>query len=434
MAGDVLGIYGVWVFSLWFYQLVGVDVHLHSLRFYSRLWPIGIAFVVLNAALRLYQGHVFSPAAPVSPVEELRRLVLSSAVVHLGLIAALVFAFQTTDHYSRAVIAIAGSLTGFAVQSLREIVRWGLKRLRIGQIPVVLLGSGALVERLRETLSKDAYTGFRVVDGDPAQHVDVALVCQDAQGFQSGFESLFRRYTHVEYVPGSETVPLSGARAMAFDGIGVLELVNRRRMRSLRVEKWLVDKLLTLLAVAFLSPFFVIVPILIKLTSRGPVFYRQKRLGREGREIRVWKFRSMYADADARLKRILAEDPQRAAEWASSFKLRDDPRVTPLGRFLRKTSIDEFPQLFNVLSGDMALVGPRPIVEAEVKHYGSAYGVFSSVKPGITGLWQVSGRSDADYARRVALDTQYVLNWSPWLDLWILKKTVFAVLFMRGAC
>ena len=142
----------------------------------------------------------------------------------------------------------------------------------------------------------------------------------------------------------------------------------------------------------------------------------------------------MYADADARLAQILADDPAKKAEWEANFNLTDDPRVTPLGRLLRKTSIDEFPQLFNVFCGDMALVGPRPIVEKEIPLYGAAYPTFASVEPGITGLWQASGRSDTDYAHRVALDTYYVLNWSPWLDLWIMKKTIRAVLFMRGAC
>ena len=137
--------------------------------------------------------------------------------------------------------------------------------------------------------------------------------------------------------------------------------------------------------------------------------------------------------ADSRLKAILARSPAAAKEWESSFKLSHDPRVTPFGRLLRKTSLDELPQLFNVFSGDMALVGPRPIVDDEVRQYGNAYRAFSSVRPGITGLWQVSGRSDTDYDRRVALDTYYVLNWSPWLDMWILLRTVFAVLFMRGA-
>lgn len=218
-----------------------------------------------------------------------------------------------------------------------------------------------------------------------------------------------------------------------FDGIGGVEMVNQRHFRVLRLEKHVLDKAFAVFAFILLSPFFVVIPVLVKLTSRGPVFYRQNRLGKRGRPIRVWKFRSMYVDADARLKAILESDPARKAEWEANFKLADDPRVTPLGKFLRKTSIDEFPQLFNVFAGDMALVGPRPIVEGEVAHYGSSYDTFASVKPGITGLWQASGRSDTDYARRVALDVHYVLNWSPWMDIWILFRTVSAVLFMRGA-
>ena len=189
-----------------------------------------------------------------------------------------------------------------------------------------------------------------------------------------------------------------------------------------------------IIAFALLSPFFIAIPLLIKLTSKGPVFYRQRRLGQYGKEIRVWKFRSMFADADARLKKILAEDPAAAAEWKANFKLAHDPRITPLGNILRKTSIDELPQLFNVFTGDMSLVGPRPIVKDEVAYYGSSYRLFSSVPPGVTGLWQASGRSDTDYARRVALDVHYVLNWSPWLDIWIIIKTAFSVLLMRGAC
>lgn len=436
MAGDVIGIYGVWLFSLWFYRAIGLGTRLHDLAFYSRLWPIGLAFVVLNVIFRLYHGRVLSPAAPVSPIEEFRRLTLSSVLVHLGLIAVLVFAFQTTKEYSRAVICISGVLTGLAAQPVRDLARAFLRRLDVGQIPVVLLGEGELVARVRAALARDAYTGFAVLDeGSPAAGAaKVAVLCRDIRLLKFEMDELTRHYTHVEYVPSGDTFPLFGSQTATFDGLCAFEMVNQRKMRALQFEKWLLDKVLTLIVLAGLSPFFVVVPILIKLTSRGPVFYRQKRLGRDGRQIRVWKFRSMYADADERLTRILAEDPRRAKEWAASFKLRDDPRVTPLGRFLRKTSIDEFPQLLNVLAGDMALVGPRPIVEAEVGHYGSAYGIFSSVKPGITGLWQVSGRSDAGYARRVALDTQYVLNWSPWLDLWIMKKTVGAVLFMRGAC
>ena len=240
-------------------------------------------------------------------------------------------------------------------------------------------------------------------------------------------------FTYVVYLPAVRSFPIFGARAVSFDGIGGLEMVNQGRMKAKRFQKRVMDGALALVAFAAFLPAFIAIPVLIKLTSRGPVFYRQRRLGRDGREFYIWKFRSMYVDADSRLKAILARSPAAAKEWESSFKLSHDPRVTPFGRLLRKTSLDELPQLFNVFSGDMALVGPRPIVDDEVRQYGNAYRAFSSVRPGITGLWQVSGRSDTDYDRRVALDTYYVLNWSPWLDMWILLRTVFAVLFMRGA-
>lgn len=142
----------------------------------------------------------------------------------------------------------------------------------------------------------------------------------------------------------------------------------------------------------------------------------------------------MYADADKRLKKLFEENKDLASEYRECFKLKNDPRVTPFGRLLRKTSLDELPQLFNVIKREMSLVGPRPIVEEEVKYYGDNYEVFSSVKPGITGLWQASGRSDASYEERVALDIYYILNWSPWMDIWILIRSFFSVITMKGAC
>ena len=237
----------------------------------------------------------------------------------------------------------------------------------------------------------------------------------------------------MDFIPTVRAFPVFGARAVCFDGIGGLEMVNQRRMRAQRVQKWLLDRALSVVALAFALPLSVLIAAAIKLTSRGPVFYRQERLGLGGKPFRVWKFRSMAADADARLRELAAADPSLEAEWRTNFKLARDPRVTAIGRFLRRTSLDELPQLINVFRGEMALVGPRPIVTAEVPRYGEAYDTFASVRPGITGLWQVSGRSDTDYARRVALDTYYVLNWSPWMDVWILLRTVYAVLFMRGA-
>jgi undecaprenyl-phosphate galactose phosphotransferase len=174
--------------------------------------------------------------------------------------------------------------------------------------------------------------------------------------------------------------------------------------------------------------------LLIKFDSPGPVFYRHMRIGRGGRPFGVYKFRSMYRDSAKRLATILRTDPDALREWDLSFKLKNDPRITPMGAFLRRTSLDELPQIINVLRGEMSLVGPRPVVDEEItKYYGAYAEYYFLVRPGITGLWQVSGRNDVNYDMRVRLDSWYVLNWSLWLDLLMLFKTVRAVLKKEGA-
>ncbi|MCE5193104.1 sugar transferase [bacterium] len=197
--------------------------------------------------------------------------------------------------------------------------------------------------------------------------------------------------------------------------------------------KRLMDVLLATLGVVILSPLLLVLAILVKLTSPGPVLFGHKRLGEGGKPIRVFKLRSMTIDAEARLREMLDADPALRAEYEATYKLRDDPRITPLGRWLRRTSLDELPQLFNVLRGDLSLVGPRPIVADEIAKYGSASAAILRVRPGVTGLWQVSGRSDLDYAERVRLDMDYITHWNLWLDLRILAATIPAVLRRRGA-
>jgi Undecaprenyl-phosphate galactose phosphotransferase WbaP len=181
-------------------------------------------------------------------------------------------------------------------------------------------------------------------------------------------------------------------------------------------------------------PLLVLVAITIKLTSPGPIFYGQKRIGRDGKEFLAWKFRSMVNDADAFLEGYLDAHPELAAEWALKHKLASDPRITSIGKLLRRTSLDELPQIWNVLRGDMSLVGPRPVVQAELEKYGDAVELYLAVRPGITGLWQVSGRSNTSYEERVRLDEYYVRNWSVWLDIHVLGRTVKTVLKADGAC
>ncbi len=455
---DAICIAGSWVASVLFYWMLGGN---YELDWYIEFWPVVPAFLVLNAAFGLYHGSWMYPAAPLSPVEEMRKLLLSALITHLAVVTFVAMLFQTLQGYSRVVIAVAGFLTAFLAQSVRNLVRRMLYRLRIGQIPVVLAGSGETARRVAAIIADDPYTGFRIVgyfsgtgerdEGlkDPGfpylgtlkeivpeakkRDIKILLACQDERLFRCQMKEFSSWFTFVEFLPTADYFPVFGSKAVTFDGIGGLEMVNQVRKRVLRFQKWLLDFTFAVAAFVCATPLFIIIPILIKFTNKGPVFYRQERLGRHGKRFRVWKFRSMYTDADERLKRLLGENPAVAEEWNRNFKLAEDPRVTPFGRLLRKTSLDELPQLFNVLLGQMALIGPRPIVQDEVKYYGQHYDTFASVRPGVTGLWQVSGRSDTDYDRRVALDTYYVLNWSPWMDIWILIRTAWTVLLMRGA-
>lgn len=428
MLSDACCICVSWAVSVWGYQALGFGHYRYGCEFYLSLWPAAVVFLLINALFRLYQGHVFAPGAPVGPVEELRRLVGSAVVTHMGVLAALALAYQSTEHYSRVVVVLSGVLTALADQPLRNLMRAAMKKAAVGQIPVHVLGSAEEVGRIVREWAEDSYVGFASASLD--EPAEIAVLADPGT---VSIAELFGRYRQIEFASSGVALPLWGARVVSVGERGAVEVINQRKLRILRAEKRLLDGILAVFAFALTLPVSVLIALGVKLTSRGPVFYRQRRLGKMGRPIRVWKFRTMHADADRRLERMLASDPVRKAEWERNFKLTDDPRVTAFGRLLRKLSLDELPQILNVFSGEMALVGPRPIVAEEVPRYDSAYDLFSSVRPGITGLWQVSGRSDTDYPRRIALDTQYILNWSPWMDFWILMRTVGAVLLMRGA-
>lgn len=195
----------------------------------------------------------------------------------------------------------------------------------------------------------------------------------------------------------------------------------------------LVDILIAGAALIFIFPLLLVIACLCKLQDGGPVIFAQARCGRGGQFFKCLKFRSMVVDADVRLKALFDTDPAALAEWTATHKLTKDPRVTPLGDFMRKSSLDELPQLINVIRGEMSLVGPRPIVAGEIDRYGRYIADYNSVLPGITGLWQVSGRSDTDYRRRVALDVMFIRRRTLKFYLYILFMTVPAVLLRKGA-
>lgn len=200
-----------------------------------------------------------------------------------------------------------------------------------------------------------------------------------------------------------------------------------------RYLKQAFDYIMALVLIILFSPLLILLYGIIFIATRGHPLFSHERIGYRGKKFQVWKFRTMDIDADEKLRTLLQTCPESRKEWERDFKLKDDPRVTKIGHFLRKTSLDELPQLINVLYGEMSLIGPRPIVDTEIKKYGEFYDYFIAVKPGITGLWQVSGRNDLDYDERVQLDVWYVRNWSIELDIDILIKTIIVVLSRKGS-
>lgn len=239
----------------------------------------------------------------------------------------------------------------------------------------------------------------------------------------------------VSFVPELFGLPASNisARGMMEEQAVVLRVQNNLARKSNRIMKRIFDIVATVCGGILILPIIAIVAVLIYLDSPGPIVFGHKRVGQGGKEFFCYKFRSMVPNAQEALEIYLKEHPEAREEWERDFKLKDDPRVTKIGKFLRKTSLDELPQLWNVLMGDMSLVGPRPIVRDEIVKYGDYINDFYLVPPGITGVWQVSGRSDTTYEERVLMDSWYVHNWSVWIDIVYLIKTVLAVVKGKGA-
>ena len=238
--------------------------------------------------------------------------------------------------------------------------------------------------------------------------------------------------TMVSYVAGSPT--LWRRASSCLDWPGTYEGENLDRMPVVaKAIKRLIDLSFTLIGGILLLPLILLLAALIKLSSPGPIIYRQWRVGYRGRQFVCWKFRTMVCDGDRVLADYLSHDPAAREFWNRDHKLRHDPRVTRVGHLLRKTSLDELPQLWNVLRGDMSLVGPRPILPAEIPDFGNSFKAFCSVQPGITGLWQVSGRNHTTYSEHVEMDRFYAENYSLWLDIYILLLTFRVVLFRHGA-
>jgi Undecaprenyl-phosphate galactose phosphotransferase WbaP len=228
-------------------------------------------------------------------------------------------------------------------------------------------------------------------------------------------------------LPSLWTVPREVA------GMPAIGVVNRLQCGWQVIGKRLIDLAIVVLLAPLWVPLVYGLALVVRLGSKGKAFYSQQRLGLDGETFHCWKLRSMVANADEVLQKYLAENPELQAEWDRDHKLKNDPRITWIGRILRKTSLDELPQLFNVLYGEMSIVGPRPIVSAEIEKYGEVWKLYKMVTPGITGLWQVNGRNNTTYQERLDFDEYYVRNWSVWFDLYIMMCTVKVVCLREGA-
>jgi Undecaprenyl-phosphate galactose phosphotransferase WbaP len=240
-------------------------------------------------------------------------------------------------------------------------------------------------------------------------------------------------FSHLLVIPDLFGLASLGVPARDVDGILGLEVRQALLLPWPRIAKRAMDVVLTCLGGVFVLPIVLLLALLIRLDSRGSALYPQHRLGRDGRRFRALKFRTMHGDGEERLRAVLDADPRRAAEYAEFHKLSDDPRVTRVGRLLRKYSLDELPQLWNVLVGDMSLVGPRPYLEREIPQMARRERVILRALPGMTGLWQVGDRNATGFTERLATDVHYVRNWSPWLDVWVLARTFGVVLGGTGS-
>jgi undecaprenyl-phosphate galactose phosphotransferase len=342
-----------------------------------------------------------------------------------------------------------------AVSAMRQTTRtllgacgyWGLRTLVIGDTQTVasmnaaLRSEPALGYELVGSLSPedapraDDVSGWmRLLGAQRVQLVVVLLGDQGGQKMRAIASLLARARVPLAVVPTIDGLPVHGFTQQYFLSHDVLMLVCRNNLDRPfgRMAKLVFDQLGAAVLLFLLAPLLLVLASLVRRDG-GPAFFRHQRVGMGGHGFGCLKFRTMVTDADVVLHRLLASDPQARAEWNEQQKLRNDPRITRVGAFLRRTSLDELPQLVNVLRGEMSLVGPRPIVAAEIPRYGQDIDYYYGTKPGMTGLWQVSGRSNISYARRVQMDRWYARNWTLWHDIAILLKTIPVVFKRDGA-
>jgi Undecaprenyl-phosphate galactose phosphotransferase WbaP len=426
-------------------------------------YPLRSTVALLPLVALMLAGFMIEnlyPAALIHPAEEIRRVFVSSTVVFL-VMTSTTFLWRSAEEFSRSVILLTWFSAPTLVLVARHSARCLLAKCSWWGMPVLVLGSGVVAQRIVRTLSS-GMRGVRVTcllsDDLPStwpsdlppirgplslapdllissaiRYVIVAMPQRSSKELKDIVQNYCRGCKQVLVIPDMPGLCSLGVSAHDLNGEVGLEIPQKLFHRGSCLVKRLSDITLASLLVLALFPVLLCIAAALYLTTGGPILYKHKRYGRNGTQFGALKFRTMVPNADSLLQEYLAGSPTILLEWQRDQKLKNDPRVTPLGRIMRRLSLDELPQLFNVIRGDMSLVGPRPIVKSEISKYGTGYDLYQRVLPGITGLWQVSGRNLTTYQQRIAFDEFYVNNWSFWLDMYILVRTIRVVLMSEGA-
>ncbi|MCL6465391.1 MAG: undecaprenyl-phosphate galactose phosphotransferase WbaP [candidate division WOR-3 bacterium] len=384
-------------------------------------------------------------------VWEERRRCLRGVIVASALLTIVLFMVRLWI-VSRFVVLLAMVLGIVLVPLVRTVLKRLLVRVGFFNQPLIIVGDPHAEEMFNRELQVHQTLGYSVVQRlgrkDENETVEMLLARADipdgalmvvmSQSFSP--EELKKIFRYAEehcaelmVVPDASLLATSAAELEQVGSLLVLKY-HYNLLRPLNIwTKQIFEFVFGLILMILFLPLFLILSLLVKISSPGPVLFRQKRIGKAGRTFTCFKFRTMYQDAENRLKELLEKNPIKRAEWERFRKIVDDPRITPVGKFLRRFSLDELPQLINVLKGEMAIVGPRPYLPEEVHRVGDYIKTIVRVRPGLTGLWQVSGRSELPMRDRVLLDEFYIRNWSLWLDFSIVIRTIKAVLTGRGA-
>ena len=454
---DILAIVLTFAWGFFWVRIYGFlhDFGSINAKSFITYWQYFPVFLVVFKIFQLYPGISLAPS------EELRRFSIGSLIGYGYIIMSRFIENGVWDSVNTAFV-ISCVFSSVILLTTRNITHWFLFKTNIGAIPTVIYGSsgtGKLVVNCLLNSKKSGYIPVLILDDNPLGEdeymgipiihdtsigyeivkrykIKMAIVAMpklDPQKLKHLINISVSAFRYNVIIPNYFNITTIWMSVRDFSGVLGIDTSNKLKFNLNLGIKRFMDIAIVIIGGILIMPFLLVVALIIKLNSPGPVLYKHKRLGKDGKHFFMYKFRTMVKDAEQHLEKILEENHELKTEWNKNHKLQNDPRITSVGRFLRHSSIDEFPQIINILKGEMSLVGPRPVVDMEVSKYGEDYNRVFSNKPGITGLWQVSGRSDAEYHDRISFDTYYLQNWSIWLDLWILYQTTGVVLFGKGA-